>query len=481
MKTKIQTTLGGLALLSALTLPLQPATVRAQGSLTPPGPPAPTMKTLAQVEPRTPISSLPHTINRPGSYYLTTNLVGNATNGITVAASDVTLDLGGFVLDGNGAAFSGIAVPNAQTNLVIRNGIVKRWNGAAGVEALASFNVSVERLQASSNGGDGIRAGFGSRVSDCTASGNGGRGFYLNANSALIHSVARLNGAEGIVTDNGCVVQGCTAAGNQSYGIRVAAGCTVSDSAAQANQTDGINAAGAMTAIFHCTSSQNASNGISLGAQSEIGSCVMSHNGGRGLYVRDGFVGVKECAANANKGPAGIEVGDGAVIIGCLASWNGTTNTAAAGIVAGGSCTIKDCAANFNSGHGISAGNGCTIAGNTARANKLDGIRFGSSCGVTGNTCDYNGYGGDGAGLHATGQAARIEANHVIANDRGIDVDGDRNVIIRNTCGFNTTDYDIVANNKVGVIVAVPNSGAIAGSTGGAGLGTTDPWANVSY
>jgi hypothetical protein len=38
-----------------------------------------------------------------------------------------------------------------------------------------------------------------------------------------------------------------------------------------------------------------------------------------------------------------------------------------------------------------------------------------------------------------------------------------------------------VANNKVGVIVSAPLSGAISGSTGGAGVGTSDPWANLSY
>src|SRR5437868_8408613 len=75
----------------------------AQGSLTPPAAPMPTMKTLQQVEPRTPISTLPFTISASGSYYLTTNLTGVAgSDGITISASDVTLDLKGFTMTGAG-------------------------------------------------------------------------------------------------------------------------------------------------------------------------------------------------------------------------------------------------------------------------------------------------------------------------------------------------------------------------------------------
>ena len=74
----------------------------AQGSLTPPGgAPAPTMKTLDQVEARTPIDSIPFTITEGGSYYLTANLTGvPLADGITVNASDVTIDLNGYTLDG---------------------------------------------------------------------------------------------------------------------------------------------------------------------------------------------------------------------------------------------------------------------------------------------------------------------------------------------------------------------------------------------
>ena len=46
-----------------------------QGSLAPPVAPQPSMRSLDQIEPRTPILSPPFTINTGGSYYLTGNVI----------------------------------------------------------------------------------------------------------------------------------------------------------------------------------------------------------------------------------------------------------------------------------------------------------------------------------------------------------------------------------------------------------------------
>ena len=107
MNPKLATYYGVALLLS--TLGSQLSTLHAQGSLTPPGAPAPTMKTLDQIEARTPISA-PFSISASGSYYLTTNLTVSSGSAIIIAASGVTLDLNGFTLASTEPGATGVAI-----------------------------------------------------------------------------------------------------------------------------------------------------------------------------------------------------------------------------------------------------------------------------------------------------------------------------------------------------------------------------------
>src|SRR5205085_10668680 len=92
--------------------------------------PAPLGKTLAQLEPRTDIATLPGTatavctITAAGSYYLTGNLSGaSGKDTISVTVPGVTIDLNGFSLVGTDAARAAILASSA-TSLTVRNGRV---------------------------------------------------------------------------------------------------------------------------------------------------------------------------------------------------------------------------------------------------------------------------------------------------------------------------------------------------------------------
>jgi parallel beta-helix repeat protein len=101
---------------------------------------------------------------------------------------------------------------------------------------------------------------------------------------------------------------------------------------------------------------------------------------------------------------------------------------------------------------------------------------------IRGNNCSGNGTSASGgAGIHATGDNNRIEGNKCADADRGIDIDSTGNIIIRNTCSDNTTNWTIIAGNAYGPIVATPAGAAVNGNTAASALGSTDANANYSY
>ncbi len=168
----------------------------AQGNLTPPGSPAPTMKSLDQIEPRTPISYVDYYIGSPGSYYVTTNLVGGPYGvpgpgpwGLYIASDNVTVDLNGFTLQGVPGSYSGIHVYGSHTNIIVRNGIIAGW-GQNGIDYYQSGslpqNVILGNLTIAGNTGIGIVVGNGYVVSNCSIQNNGSAGIVANGNGSQI-------------------------------------------------------------------------------------------------------------------------------------------------------------------------------------------------------------------------------------------------------------------------------------------------------
>ena len=259
MKSKIAI----VALLAAFTVsPTNSA--RAQGALAPSGAPAPTMKTLQQIEPRTPISSLPYIITNAGSYYLTGNLTGiPGTNGIIVLTNNVTIDLNGFTLSGVVGSGDGINVGNdgdlgsfATTNFTVINGVVQRW-GRHGIHAGETYSGRFEQLQVTANVNYGIVAGKNSIVLRCAAQSNGGTGIGTDGPRTLLDScVAFANGWDGIRLGNGSRAVNCISGQNSQSGFLAFTESTVLNSTAQNNGNSGI-ALGINSVALHNTCTGN--------------------------------------------------------------------------------------------------------------------------------------------------------------------------------------------------------------------------------
>lgn len=422
-----------------------PITALAQGSLTPPGPPAATMRTLLQIEPRTPISSLPFAITNPGVYFVTTNLTGAANaNGITIATSNVLLDLRGFTLTGVPGSSNGVylAGPYAAT---VENGTLSAWT-SAGVDADNGQGSQFQQLTLAGNGSDGLDPGGVGEVRDCIATGNGGDGFGGFCSNTRF--------------------EGCTGTGNDGQGFSTFEGSSVLNCAASLNGLDGF------TLYVHCTvqgcvAHDNGFDGIDMPygtGGGVVAGCVCNNNGSSGIITADGFI-IKGCTVFGNN-QGGIGTGSGSVIASCSA-----VNNQGTGISAGDNCVISGCSSRTNSGAstvGISVGNACSIKDCVTAGNALNGIVVSNACVVEQDLCAANGGGGatDG-GILCLGGQNRIDGNHLADNDgNGLYLNSATNTVVRNTAKGNSgTNYSVGSGNDVGPI--------------GSAATSTSPWANL--
>lgn len=391
---------------AAMTLCLSPFT-HAQGPLVPPAPPSPLFKTLEQVEPRRPISSLPFTINQPGSYYVTTNLVGPAgLHGITINADCVTIDLMGFELRGLAGSLSGILI-NGQFRAYIYNGCIRNW-GQDGINGNAGGACILERLRVGNNARNGLAINSGSQIRQCVVS---------------------ASGQVGILTSNGVEVDDCVSGSNGSHGIQVGTDSNVRRCLASGNAGSGITGSGI--------------NGLN------ISECNADNNLGGGI-AGIGQTVVKDCFTRSNL-LVGITAGDGSSVISCTANDNGTPAVLAAGINVGGGSTVRDCTTRNNTTNGITASFGCTVVNNSCRDNLGNNIQVDQECLVAQNACDDDQVNLGQSGIRVTSGNNRIENNTVTETIRGLWITGVGNEVRDNTVLRNSTNYVIVANNQLNI------------------------------
>ena len=306
-----------------LVLPLR---VHAQGPLAPPSAPTPSMKSLDQIEARTPISSLPFTISSSGSYYLTKDLSVSTGNGLTISADKVTVDLNGFTISSTAASATGTAIFVNASNIAIHNGSVSsgvtvsggNFSGsgfANGIEATGSaYNVRVSGVEVFGCLSDGINVG-GSNSSVVESCSVRVAGLFGILASVVRDSAAISCGMDAILGDEVLNCNGSAVAGGSGiYANQVGQNCF-------GTSVSGYGVIGGPAAVQNCYGQSSSGTGLS------------------------GY-SVQNCYAFSNSGTAL----NGIAITNCYASNTSTTNPTITGT------TVRGCyGLNTTAGPAISA------------------------------------------------------------------------------------------------------------------------------
>lgn len=458
-----------------------PGFARAQGSLTPPGPPSPTMRSLIELdaslaelvkksEARIPIDTLPgdatalHIISQPGSYFLRGNLstASNTVSAIRATADGVVIDLNGFALLGSGGGSTAFGIDGnggIARRHVYRNGTITGWSTGinAGDAAL------VEDLVIENSRQYGVLAPSNSIVRQVLVEGAGVTGIeggtVENCRVEHVNSIGVAKGIDGDLVI-GCTVRSVTSnSSGSAEGIRadVARECTVSNIIASGS---GESRGYSMTLAENCS----ASSVYAYGAGSATGlsglravncrvSTVQSDGLASGITATGGRV--DNCSvANVFSGTAT------STILGVLSTnVSGTTVTS----ISGGGTAIQ----------GINAflAEGCTVG--TVSTFNASGAVTAISAHLTRN-CRVSGVSGTGA-TAAGIQGVVISDCHVHdigpTAGAGYGIWGNPGANIRNNTVSDVRTYGIVtgigstvADNVIRVV------GTDSGITNGAGI-----------
>jgi hypothetical protein len=308
-------------------------------------------------------------ITLPGSYYLTSDLIGESgRHGIKIAASDVAIDLMGYSVRGVAGSIDGIRTEGLRDNLSIRNGTVRSW-GLTGINLTAGgagFTSHIDKVRIVHNGTIGMRTNQDALVTDTLAEFNGTSGINLSLSGMVVNCVSNNNGSTGISTGLAASIVDSVAYSNGGTGIIASIGSSVRNCVTYSNSGSGI-ATGSASSVVNCTVYSNEINGITVGGRCSVIDCVSELNA-----------------------LIGITTGSGALVRGSLAADNGSH-----GITLGADCEARNnkCVGNgTGSGAGINTiAIGSRIEGNDCSENDI-GIRVTAAGNfIAANTCSSNG------------------------------------------------------------------------------------------
>ncbi len=373
-----------------------------------------------------PISALPFSINTPGYYQVTDDLLGAVgESGITVLVEDVVIDLNGFTLTGVPGSMNGIVAVHRCT---VFNGEIRSWGGRG---VIVSSDALLSGLQVLFNAQGGVECQLRNVIQGCDISGNVQEGVSGGGLLTLIDCRISFNGAQGVVAGDYCVLLNCHLASNAGFGAEVGSFSRLSGCSALTNHSNGFWV-GAHSSISDCSSSGNSGGGFTTGPGCVVERSI-AHDNAVGFFVTSSVV--VDCKATGNFAN-GFTGHAGTTFQRCIASGN---NNGFSMVSEGG--RIEGCNAHDNLGSGITASQATLIQNNVATSNGQRGIDV-----SVGN---------------------RIDGNHVAFNGVGIEASGPRNLIVRNSLDLNDVQTQIAAENIEGPFLKTKGF-----------IQSENPWAN---
>jgi len=326
----------------------------------------------------------PASITKPGTYLLrTATHTCAASTQISIVRSNVTIDLGGRVLDGDGPNCSaGITVNPGLHNVVIRNGTIEHC--IEGVYDASS--ATIEHLVLMENGGGVYSIAsprvIGNTVTRCTAAGTP-VGITTAGGRIIGNKVIRCGNA--IVATGKATISGNTVAAGVD-GISTGDGSTVDHNFIADGDGAGVSgtATGASMVVRHNTIVGMGQNGIDLRTGNAVEKNVVKANAGNGIYLTD------HNTVSSNR-----------------AFGNGED-----GIFADGTGDVIDGNTTNGNDYGIGADDGNTIANNVMNGNLIDGLSSINNEVIKKNDAEGNGTYGLSASSVAAGNGTNRTRNN---------------------------------------------------------------------
>jgi parallel beta helix pectate lyase-like protein len=262
----------------------------------------------------TEITSCPTTITTAGNFFLKKNLTSTG-DCIIVHHSNVAIDMKGHTITGNGTGGGITDTGTFVESVAISSGTIKDFLRGIDFRGLDSDLITLERINALNNQGDGIFIrGCCNSLTQIKANNNGGAGIDNPDCCDVFNQIQANDNLDAGLLETGCCSTATKVTTNDDgdSGTVLTSCCSsASNITANKNKGDGIFMDGCCNGVVNGKANNNTDAGIAIdNDDNQVTNSTANNNGGDGLEFGSDTNEVADSTANGNK-VDGIDLGNG--------------------------------------------------------------------------------------------------------------------------------------------------------------------------